>query len=169
MLRFFSIVFCFSFLTFNAKASVPELLGEYGDWSAFFYKDSGGLVCYMASTPKKDEGKYAKRGEIYASITHRPKEKSFDVVNFVAGYTYKSGAKIEIKIGNKTFTNLFTDKDQAWALNDVADKELVAAMKQGERMIVHGMSGKGTPTKDTYSLKGFTSAYKAITAKCGKK
>ena len=29
-----------------------------------------------------------------------------------------------------------------------------------------GYEVKGTKTKDTYSLKGFTGAYKAITAKC---
>lgn len=42
-------------------------------------------------------------------------------------------------------------------------------MKRGERMIVTGTSAKGTDTKDTYSLAGFSSAYKAISAKCGKK
>jgi hypothetical protein len=35
-------------------------------------------------------------------------------------------------------------------------------------MIVEGVSSKGTKTKDTYSLKGFTGAYKAISAKCKK-
>ena len=49
------------------------------------------------------------------------------------------------------------------------DKKLVNAMKRGERMIVDGVSSRGTATKDTYSLKGFMRAYKAISAKCGKK
>ena len=42
----------------------------------------------------------------------------------------------------------------------------VAAMKRGSRMIVNGTSAKGTKTKDTYSLNGFSSAYKAISNKC---
>ena len=42
-------------------------------------------------------------------------------------------------------------------------------MKRGERMIVDGKSSRGTATKDTYSLKGFSSAYRAISAKCNKK
>ncbi len=147
----------------------PRLLGEYGDWSAYTYKENGKNVCYMASTPKKDEGKYTQRGDIYAVVTHRPGEKSFDVVNFVAGYTYKKDAKVEIKIGKETFTNIFTDADKAWTLTEKDDKALVAAMKRGERMIVRGVSSRGTQTKDTYSLSGFTRAYKVISAKCGKK
>lgn len=149
--------------------AAPQLIGEYDDWAAYYYKDGKGMICYMASTPKKDEGKYTKRGDIYVVITHRPAEKSFDVVNFVAGYTYKNGSGIEVKIGKDTFGRFFTDGDKAWAIDDKADKELVAAMKRGNRMIVHGMSNKGTTTKDTYSLKGFTGAYKAISSKCKKK
>lgn len=147
----------------------PELLGEYRDWVAYFYDGPQGRVCYIASTPKKDEGKYSRRGDVYAVVTHRPNEKSFDVVNFVAGYDYKPGAKVVVKIGTTTITDMFTEGDKAWTVNEKADKELVDAMKKGQRMIVHGTSSKGTATKDTYSLSGFVSAYKAINAKCGKR
>ena len=62
-----------------------------------------------------------------------------------------------------------TAAGKAWAVSDRVDRELVEGMKRGERMIVTGTSAKGTDTKDTYSLAGFSSAYKAISAKCGKK
>lgn len=164
MKKFLVLLFvCFSA---SAQAAAPELIGEYNDWSAYFYKDGKNLVCYMASSPKKDEGKYSSRGSIYAVITHRPTDKSFDVVNFVAGYTYKPGANVVVKIGKTTINRMFVDKDKAWAINEKVDKELVEAMKKGERMIVDGESSKGTPTKDTYSLSGFGAAYKAISAKC---
>lgn len=147
----------------------PQLIGEYRDWVAYYADDSQGRICYIASTPKKDEGKYTKRGDIYVVVTHRPSEHSFDVVNFVAGYSYKPGAKVQVKIGTQTISDIFTDGDKAWAVNETADKELVDAMKKGQRMIVRGVSSKGTETKDTYSLSGFMSAYKAINAKCGRK
>jgi len=150
-------------------AEAPRLIGDYGDWSAYAYRENGKNVCFMASTPKRDEGKYSKRGDISVTVTHRPGEKSFDVVNFVAGYTFKKDSKVVVKIGNQTFDNLFTDEDKAWTVNEEDDKALVAAMKRGERMIVDGVSARGTKTKDTYSLKGFMRAYKAISAKCGKK
>ncbi len=151
-----------------ARAEAPKLLGEYNDWSAFYYQDGKNVVCYMASSPQKDEGKYTQRGDIYVVITHRPAEKSFDVVNFVAGYMYKRDAKVVVKIGKTTIDKMFVDKDKAWAVSEKVDRELVEAMKKDERMIVTGESSKGTATKDTYSLSGFSAAYKAISAKCRK-
>ena len=153
----------------SASAAAPQVLGEYGDWVAYYYRDSSGAVCYMASTPKKDEGKYSRRGDIYAVITHRPNEKSFDVLNINAGYTYKPDSKVTIKIGAKTFDRLFTSGDKAWAVSEKVDKEIVDAMKRGSRMVVHGTSSRGTQTKDTYSLSGFSSAYRAISNKCKSK
>ena len=149
-----------------ARAEQPKVLGEYGDWTAWTYNEGGNLICYMSSTPKKDEGKYNKRGDIYVIITHRPAEKAFDEVSFVAGYTFKSGASPVIKIGNQSFRNTFTEGDKAWMTSNTEDKNVIAAMKRGSRMIVDGTSSRGTATKDTYSLKGFTSAYNAISAKC---
>lgn len=147
-------------------SSIPTEIGEYGDWTAYSYKDGKNTICYMASTPKKDEGKYKKRGEIYAVVTHRPAEKSYNVVNFVAGYTYKNNSNVIVKIGTTAFNNLFTNGDNAWAPDNATDKKLVEAMKRGQRMTVEGVSSRGTKTKDTYSLAGFSGAYRAISAKC---
>lgn len=152
-----------------ASAAVPQMIGDYDDWVAYYYRDQSGPICYMASAPKKDEGKYSKRGDIFVVITHRPNEKSFDVFNINAGYDYKPDSKVEIKIGTKTFDRLFVSKDKAWAVSEKVDKEIVEAMKKGSRMMIHGVSARGTRTKDTYSLAGFTSAYKAISNKCKKK
>lgn len=168
MIKYLILVFFLSISSVQAMEA-PKLLGKYGDWSAYTYKENGKNVCYMASTPKRDEGKYTQRGDIYVVVTHRPGESSYDVVNLVAGYTYKKGSKVEIKIGKETFNNIFTDADKAWTLTEKDDQALVAAMKRGQRMIVKGVSSRGTQTKDTYSLSGFTRAYKVISAKCGKK
>ena len=146
--------------------TAPIELGEYGDWTAYSYLEGKNLICYMASTPKKDEGNYKKRGDIYAIVTHRPADKSYNVVNFVAGYDYKKDSGVVVKIGTTTFNNLFTSGVNAWAPDASTDKKLVEAMKRGQRMIVEGVSSRGTKTKDTYSLAGFTGAYKAISAKC---
>jgi len=163
------ITLLFAFLcSENVLAAPQKVIGEYGDWVAYYYRDNSGPVCYMASAPKKDEGKYTNRGDIYFVVTHRPNEKSFNVITVNAGYTYKPSAPVTIKIGAKTFgeNELFTDGSKAWAINSEADKKIVDAMKRGSRMIIDGTSSKGTLTKDTYSLNGFSSAYKAITNKC---
>ncbi len=166
MIKYVSL---FAAIIFSASAyanSVPVELGEYGDWTAYTYKEGKNTVCYMASTPKKDEGNYKKRGDIYAVVTHRPADKSYNVTNFVAGYRYKSGSNVTVKIGTTTFHNLFTNDENAWAPDAATDKKLVEAMKRGEKMIVEGTSFRGTKTKDTYSLAGFSKAYQAISAKC---
>ena len=152
----------------SANAAPAQVLGEYGDWTAYYYQEGSGPVCYIASSPKKDEGKYIKRGDIYVFVTHRPLENSFNVVNFVAGYNFKQNTNVTVKIGNKTFDDLFVDGDKAWTMNTQTDKEIVEAMKKYDKMIVHGTSHKGTATKDTYSLSGFSKAYRAISAKCKK-
>lgn len=161
------LAFCsISLLAFSAYAGAPQLIGKYDDWSAYIYKEGKNSVCYMASTPQKSEGKYTRRGDVYLVITHRPADKSFDVVNFVAGYAYKNDAKVIVKIGKDTISDFFVENDKAWTMNANVDKKLVEAMKKGERLIIDGTSTKGTTTKDTYSLKGFSSAYRAISTKC---
>lgn len=165
---YFFILVGFFLTVSSGYAAGQKVLGEYGDWTAYYYRDNAGSVCYMASKPKKDEGKYTSRGDIYFVVTHRPHDKSYDVITINAGYTYKPASAVQIKIGAQTFgeNDLFTDGGKAWAINSNVDKKIVAAMKRGSRMIVNGTSSKGTLTKDTYSLNGFTSAYKAITNKC---
>lgn len=165
--------YIFALLIFSSSIAqaqqTPRQIGEYDDWVVYTYKENNHNVCYMASTPKRDEGKYTKRGDIYIVITHRPGEKSFDVFNVVAGYDYKKDSKVTAKIGKEIFSNFFTDKDKAWTMSETDDRALIKAMMRGERMIIEGQSARGTKTKDTYSLKGFTRAYKTINAKCGKK
>ena len=43
------ILFVSIMLSATAQASsVPTELGEYGDWTAYSYKEGKNLVCYMA-------------------------------------------------------------------------------------------------------------------------
>ena len=51
-------------------------------------------------------------------------------------------------------------------MNSDVDKQLIEAMKKGERLIIKGSSVNGFDTKDIYSLNGFNAAYKAISTKC---
>ena len=43
---------------------------------------------------------------------------------------------------------------------------VVDAMIRGARLVVKGTSSRGTKTTDTYSLKGFSAAFKAIGKAC---
>ena len=143
-----------------------ERLGDFGDWSAFRFSEDGNKSCYIASQPAKAEGNYTRRGDIYALVTHRPAENRRDEVNVIIGYTFQVNSFVDVTIGGQTF-KLFTKDDGAWTTNSDEDRRLVQAMIQGNRMVVKGTSSRGTLTTDTYSLKGFTAAYRKINDVCG--
>ncbi|MEM6781390.1 MAG: invasion associated locus B family protein [Pseudomonadota bacterium] len=150
----------------QAQASEPRLIATYDDWSAYMFVEGGNKVCYMASQPKKDEGDYTSRGEIFALITHRPSEGTRDVFSYITGYPYKTGSDVSVTIGGSRFT-MFTQDDTAWAPDAAADRQLASAIRKGSNMVVKGTSQRGTLTTDTFSLRGSGKAYDTITRECG--
>ena len=98
-----------------------ESLGAFGDWRAYAYDEKGEKACYIASQPKKDEGDYKRRGEIYAMVTHRPADKVRDEVSLAAGYRYKSETRVEVLIDGKTF-ELLPHEDTAWVPDSAGDR-----------------------------------------------
>ncbi len=143
--------------------SAADSIGKFDDWNAFAEKNRS--MCYIGSEPKKAQGKYTKRDDPFVLVTHRPKEKSLGVVSVVAGYVYKKSSEVELIVDKRTF-KLFTDGGHAWAYDSKGDKSLVAAMRNGKKMVVKGTSSRGTKTTDTYSLQGFTAAYTAVNKAC---
>jgi invasion protein IalB len=152
------------------QAQEPKSLGNFTDWSAFSFQEGNRQTCYMVSQPKNQEGlaPNARRGDVYVMVTHRPNERSLDVVSVLAGYTFQQGSEATAQIGNQTF-RLFTDGDGAWARDESTDRQVVGAMRGGQTMIVRGQSNRGTRTTDTYSLRGFSAAYQAINQACNVK
>ncbi len=167
MFRLISLCAALSWLapTAGAQAQETNLLSSRGVWEAYQETEGGKKVCYIGSLPKKATGKYKKRGETYVLITHRPAEKSANVVSVKAGYTYQENSEVEVLIGPETF-KLFTDAGHAFAYDQKTDGLLVKAMIRGAKMVIKGTSSRGTKTTDTYSLRGFTAAYKAINKAC---
>ncbi|WP_041796144.1 invasion associated locus B family protein [Pararhodospirillum photometricum] len=151
-------------VTTPAEAQQVATLGVFQDWTAYTMTENGHKVCYVASQPKKDEGNYKKRGDIYALITHRPAQNQFSVVTVYAGYTYGSGATVTLEVDKNSF-QLFTEGETAWA-HDEMDKKIVQEMRRGSTMVVKGASSRGTKTTDSYSLRGVTAALQAIDKAC---
>jgi hypothetical protein len=149
-----------------AAENEPRLIGEHGDWSAYVMLEEGKKVCYMASQPKKHEGNYTRRGDIFALITHRPAEGTKNVFSYITGYPYKVGSDARVKIGSDRFT-LFTQDETAWAPDASTDNKIAESIKKGSSMIVTGTSSRGTKTTDTFSLSGSSAAHEAISKECG--
>ena len=89
------IVICVAVLNIfvGMTDSDSKKIAEKRAWTAYTFKGDGGKVCYMASAPIKQKGKYKVRGQPYALVTNRPSEKIKGEINFIAGYTFKKGRK----------------------------------------------------------------------------
>ncbi|KAF0119448.1 MAG: hypothetical protein FD149_42 [Rhodospirillaceae bacterium] len=150
----------------GAAAQTVSSIGADGAWTAYTFTEDKGKVCYVLAYPSHSEGKYTRRGEMYAIITHRPGQGSYGTVSVAAGYPYTPGATVQVTIEERTFT-LTGEDETAWA-QDGDSKDLVAAMKNGHEMTVTGVSRRGTKTVDTFSLAGFTAAHALIDKACAR-
>ena len=131
---------------------------EKGKWN--FTKDPD--YCYIGSAPTASdipEGK--KRGNVYI-LVYRINGNPDAVIQINAGYPYKNEEPVNVKIDKKDY-EFYSIDDSAWTNND---KEIIYAMKKGLKLVVTGLSSKGTKTIDTYSLKGFTSAFNKLSEDC---
>ena len=149
----------------QAHAGEPRLLGDYGAWEAYVFFENGQKVCYMASQPTKAEGDYTKRGDPFALITHRPADDTRDVFSYITGYNYKTGSEAKAIIDGKEFV-LYTQDETAWGPDPETDTKLADAIKNGSKLVIKGISSRGTHTTDTYSLSGSSKAYKKISQEC---
>jgi hypothetical protein len=145
-------------------AAETKLLSKHADWDASVRTIGKERVCYVSSLPKKSSGKYKKRGEASVIVADWPKRKRWGEVTVNAGYKYRPKSEVIIRIGDVDH-RLFTNGEQAFTYKG-EDAKLVRAMRAGRRMIVVGVSSRGTRTVDTYSLKGISAALKAIDEEC---
>lgn len=163
-MRFVLVATVGCFLMAVSPISAKQI-GVFIDWSAHVEGSGKSRTCWVYSKPVKHEGKYKKRGLIYSLITHVPRNKVANQVQFTAGYIFKKGSDAELSIGKNKF-KLFTHKDTAWSRNKREDAAIVRAMRSGSKMIITGVSSRGTKTKDTYSLSGVSAAHDKISKAC---
>jgi hypothetical protein len=143
-----------------------DLLGSYRDWDAFLIrKDSGERQCYMASLAKSKSPGNVTHGDVYITVTHRPRLKVVDEVNLVTGYSFRPNTEVTASISKRNF-RMFTEGDGAWLRTPREDKQMVGAMKSGESLFMRGTSSRGTGTSYRFSLAGFTAAHNAIGKAC---
>ncbi len=145
--------------------AASEHLGTHGSWEAWKSDDNGSTRCYVVSNPRKSAGKYTQRGKVYAFVEIHLDGQGADVVSFKTGYQFRKESTVNVEITDQGQFTLYTKDDSAWAY-DKDDAALVAAMRKGFTMIVRGVSWRGTKTTDTYDLRGFSAASKAIRDAC---
>lgn len=149
-----------------ATAQTIEPAGEFNDWWAFTLQEGSNPVCFIYSTSKSKRPDNFTRNDPYIQVTHRPSSKAVGEISITMGYAPKKDSVVTVDIdGGKT--NLFVDNQTAWAETSDIDAKLVQSMIRGVRMTVTGTASDGTQTSDSYSLSGFTAAYRKIGELCG--
>jgi invasion protein IalB len=139
------------------------------DWSVFV--EDNPKECWSVSVPSETvntrDGRVvaANRGEILLMVFFRPNAGVSGQVTFTGGYPFREGSQVTIEISGTEFS-LFTEGDWAWPASPADDAKLVAAMKRGSNAVVTGVSSRGTTTKDTFSLLGFTAATEDAEKRC---
>lgn len=138
------------------------------DWNVFV--EESPKECWGVSKPKETVNSRdgqpvsVRRGDILLFVTFRPGKPG--EISFTGGYPFASGSTVGVNVDGKTF-ELFTDGEWAWPGSAEDDAALMAALKAGTSAVVTARSGKGTETKDTFSLRGFTAAMDDAGQRCG--
>ena len=140
------------------------------DWSVFV--EDNPTECWGASTPKEvvntRDGRVVavNRGQTLLMVFYRPSAEAKGQVAFTGGYPFASGSTVTMSISGNTY-ELFTEGEWAWPATTADDAKIIAAMKRGADATLVGKSSRGTQTKDTFSLLGFTAAVEDAEKRCG--
>jgi len=86
-------------------------------------------------------------------------------ITFTGGYPFADGSTVNMKIGDDEF-ELFTEGEWAWPATTEDDAKILAAMKRGIDAVLTARSTRGTQTKDTFSLLGYTAAVEEAEKRC---
>lgn len=153
----------------QAQESSTNIVNSKTDWSVFV--EDNPTECWSVSAPKETvntrDGRVvsATRGQILLMVFYRPSADASGQVAFTGGYPFKSGSTVTVNIGGTEYS-LFTEGEWAWPATTADDAKIVTAMKRGAQAVVTGVSSRGTTTKDTFSLLGFTAAVEDAETRC---
>lgn len=140
------------------------------DWSVFV--EDNPTECWGVSAPKETvntrDGRVVavKRSDILLFVFYRPGANVQGQVTFTGGYPFASNSTVNMNISGTEF-ELFTDGEWAWPASEADDAKIITAMKRGAEATLSARSSRGTRTKDTFSLLGFTAAVEDAEKRCG--
>lgn len=153
----------------HAQNASENQVAAKTDWSVFVEDDP--KECWAVSAPKEtvntQDGRVVsvRRSAILFMAFYRPGAEVAGQVTFTGGYPFKDRSTVNLNIDGTEF-ELFTEGEWAWAASPAEDTKIMTALKRGSSAVVTGVSGRGTTTKDTFSLLGFTAAVEEAETRC---
>ncbi len=152
-----------------AQETTDNRVGANTDWSVF--QETDPAECFAVSAPTEQENTRdgqpveVSRGETLLFVFFRPSEGVNGQVTFTGGYPFASNSTVTLEVGGTQF-QLFTEGEWAWPASPEEDTRIVEALRGGEQAVLTGQSGRGTVTRDTFSLLGFTSSVTEAQTRC---
>jgi hypothetical protein len=150
-----------------AGGAEPTLIGQFGTWGAYTAAPNGKKVCFALAKPSasKTNPPNRPRDPAFFFVSTRPAEKVKDEVSIIIGYNFKPASDATVDVGSANF-GLYTQNDGAWIKNAAEEAKMVDALRKGSDAVVKGVSGRGTQTTDTFSLKGLAQALDRVAQEC---
>ncbi len=143
-------------LAFGAEQ--PKPLGVFQKWTAASYGSGSGMACYAFSLAPVPKG--SKATPAMLTITERPGNPT--EISLAQGVNYAKDAKPVIAVGTQKLA-FFTKDNMAYALNGDATTK---AFSGGTDAVATSPTPNGKTVTDTFSLKGYSDALKAIDKAC---
>ena len=152
-----------------AQETSTNQVNAITDWSVFEGTDP--RECWAVTTYKESVNTKGgrvvavTRGDILLMVFYRPGADVQGQLAFTGGYPFAGGSTVNVNIGGTEFER-FTEGEWAWPASPQDDAKIVAAMKRGTDAVLTARSARGTQTKDTFSLLGFTAATEDAQKRC---
>jgi hypothetical protein len=149
---------------FAALADAPTPLGpsngQFGDWTAASYGTGLAKICYAFTKPQSTVPPMTGRGLTMLTVTER--HGSHDEVSLTPGFTYPKTAVVTMQVGRDHLS--FYVQDHV-AFTDNVNVALAGFARESQATLI-STGPKGKKLTDTFSLAGFSAAYKAIEKGC---
>ena len=141
-------------------AGAPKRIGKWEDWQAATHQEAGQPVCYAFTRPAASSPAVPGRGDVVLTVTQR--QGGRDAVALSAGFAYAPNAEVELVAEGVTLP-FYTAGRSAFARDGKAAVSLFGKARQA---VARSPGPRGVAVADTFSLRGFSQAYAAITKAC---
>ena len=143
-----------------AKPGGPKKLGDFDDWIAATHQEAGQPVCYAFTRAQSSSPAMTGRGAVILTVTQRMSGR--DAVALEAGYAFAQDAAVTVQ-ADQTGLEFYTHQRAAFARKG---HDAVTAFQVAGRAISRSPAPHDVTVTDTFSLKGFSAAYAAISKAC---
>jgi hypothetical protein len=144
-----------------AETNTPKAIGKFEDWEAATHVEAGQTVCYAFTYAQSSAPAVPGRGKVVLTVTER--QSGRDAVAISAGFSYAANASVGVQVDQAAVDDFYTAQRSAFARDGHAT---VTAFERARSMVATSPAPQNLKVTDTFSLKGFTAAYAAITKAC---